>query len=163
MFLVPPQEVEFMVPRDDTTQRRIHSFYGELGWPVADSENDYYHQVTIPIQQDGMMAPYFGYWQDEKPEKYFGMTFNNRLIPSMIARGLRYLKTQVQFEPTFVVPLDEDIDRLFKDGGRTAMRYALRPPRDHAGCREFRLADPFNYLIRVRSLRQHERQLVGLT
>jgi hypothetical protein len=140
--------VELMVPREPEVPARIVGFYEQIGWIVAAStESEHLTYVSPPVKEG--ISPTVAYWQTESASKISHFEVNPDPEPSFYSRGLRLPKLQDLVEVCLVVPSDEAVRKLYERGDSLLEAHAHTRLREHAGRQEFRLADPFNYSLRV--------------
>lgn len=140
--------VELMVPRHPSTARRIHGFYGEIGWGHRNDTASEFDTIVHPHTSEGV-PPTLAYWQTEDPGKIGQFVLQKFNHPSRYAQGLRLPRLQDLVEVCLVVPSDEDVHAIFEAGGLLLQAHSHIWPREHAGRQEFRFSDPFNYALRV--------------
>ena len=139
---------ELMVPRTEDVRQRIFDFYYEIGWPTypdADTEDFIYVQPESDLETPAT----FAYWLTQNPDKIAHFKMHEADEPSEFARGLRLPGLLDLVEISLVVPDDETVRTLYTRGGSVLEAHAYTPLRTHSSAMEFRIADPFNYSLRV--------------
>lgn len=140
--------VELMIPRRPGIAERLHGFYGSIGWLALDDRDqpfDTYVQPGLGYEDE----PRISYWQTEALHKVVQFKHNGVAVPSKYSLGLRLPVMQELVEVCLTVRSADDVDEIFERGGMLLRSHAHIPPREHAGRREFRYKDPFNYSFRV--------------
>lgn len=148
MPYVNPLMVELMVPRGPEVAQRIHGFFDAIGWNVHNHSASEFDTYVAP-EVGEFPTPTIAYWQTTNPDKIAQFEPNDAPDPSEYAHGLRLPRLADLVEICLIVPSDDDVRRIFDEGGQVLEAHAHVPPRTHAGREEFRFADPFNYALRV--------------
>lgn len=140
--------VELMVPRSSITKARITGFYEGIDWETYADTDEHNFLYVRPVK-GSVIGPTIAYWLTTNAEKIAHFERYDDYKPSRYAFGWRLPILQDLVEISLVLPSDQDVQDLYERGGDLLATHTHIGPREHAGAREFRFADPFNYSLRV--------------
>jgi len=143
-----PLLVELVVPKSSTVDARIRIFYDHIGWEVVDDTTSPCYTYVRPRLVAGR-APTIVYGQNSDPQKTTFFVDAADTMRSEYSAGVSLPFPFDLVEICMAVPSDEDVLRLYEQGGELLQRHIQVPLREYYGVQEFRFIDPFNYVIRV--------------
>lgn len=143
-----PLLVELVIPKSSNNAARVSGFYSEIGWEIQeDSISNGYTYVRPRL--NGERAPTIVYGQNSDPVKTSFFISRTNETRSKYTQGSMLPFAFDLVEICMAVPTNEDVVRLYQQGGELLQSHIHVPMREYHGVQEFRFVDPFNYVIRV--------------